>query len=296
VDDWLREIEMKLDVVHANERDKVLLTVQQLVGPALAWGQSYKEVNADACNMVWNDFVKLFHEHHIPNNVVTLKRQEFMSLQQRNLLVMEYLHKFTEISHYAPHEVDTDEKKQDSFLRVLDPELRTLIGAGVYPDFNTMVNKAITTVKNKQDEMRDRKRKFEAKKMYSQEKTLKLQQPTFSGQKSYSKVSYQAPTVSYQPPIVPAKTQGPFQKQQIGGSQMSNPKTCFNCRETGHFIAYCPYPKIDPSTFSKSINGPKPVTGPAHAAPAKTRQSYGKAKVNHVYAEQAGDTPDVVLG
>jgi hypothetical protein len=77
---------------------------------------------------------------------------------------------------------------------------------------------------------------------------------------------------------------------------MSNPKTCFNCRETGHFIAYCPYPKIDPSTFSKSINGPKPVTGPAHAAPAKTRQSYDKAKVNHVYAEQAGDTPDVVLG
>jgi hypothetical protein len=36
-DDWLCEIEMKLDVVHANDRDRVLLTVQQLVGPALAW-------------------------------------------------------------------------------------------------------------------------------------------------------------------------------------------------------------------------------------------------------------------
>jgi hypothetical protein len=56
-----------------------------------------------------------------------------------------------------------------------------LIGAGVYPDFNTMVNKAITTAKNKHDETRDTKRKFEAKKMYSQEKTLKLHQPTFSG-------------------------------------------------------------------------------------------------------------------
>jgi hypothetical protein len=50
--DWLREIEMKLDVVHANERDMVLLTVQQLVGLALAWWQSYKEVNLDACNIV----------------------------------------------------------------------------------------------------------------------------------------------------------------------------------------------------------------------------------------------------
>jgi hypothetical protein len=82
--------------------------------------------------MVWNDFVRLFCEHHIPNSVMKLKRQEFMSLQQRNLSVMEYLHKFTELSHYAPYEVDTDEKQQDSFLRGLDPELRTVIGVGVY--------------------------------------------------------------------------------------------------------------------------------------------------------------------
>jgi hypothetical protein len=72
---------MKLDVVHTNDRDRVLLTVQQLVGPALAWWQSYNEVNPDTRNMFWDDFVKLFREHHIPNNVMKLKRQEFMSLQ-----------------------------------------------------------------------------------------------------------------------------------------------------------------------------------------------------------------------
>jgi hypothetical protein len=67
--------------------------------------------------------------------------------------------------------VDNDEKKQDAFLSGLDPELRTLIGAGFYPNFNTMVNKVITTTRNKQDETRldetrDRKRKFEAKRAY----------------------------------------------------------------------------------------------------------------------------------
>jgi hypothetical protein len=51
-DDWLREIERKLHVIHANDRDRVLLTIQQLVGPALAWWQSYKEVNPEARNMV----------------------------------------------------------------------------------------------------------------------------------------------------------------------------------------------------------------------------------------------------
>jgi hypothetical protein len=85
------------------------------------------------------------------------------------------------LSRYAPYEVDNDEKKQDTFLRGLDPELRTLIGARVYPNFNTMVNRAITTAKNKQDETRDRKQKFEAKRAYPQEKTMKLQQSTFSG-------------------------------------------------------------------------------------------------------------------
>jgi hypothetical protein len=91
--------------------------------------------------------------------------------------VIEYLHKFTELSRYAPYEVDNDEKKQDAFLCGLDPELRTLIGAGVYLDFNTMVNRVITTTKNKQDDTRDRKRKFEAKRAYPQEKTMKLQPP-----------------------------------------------------------------------------------------------------------------------
>jgi hypothetical protein len=81
VNHWLYEIEMKVGVVHTNDSDRVLLTVQQLVGPALAWWLSYKVVNPNACNMVWNDFVRLFREHHIPNSVMKLKRQEFMSLQ-----------------------------------------------------------------------------------------------------------------------------------------------------------------------------------------------------------------------
>jgi hypothetical protein len=125
---------------------------------------------------------------------------------------------------------------------------------------------------------------------------LKLQQPTFSSQKSYNNVLYQAPVVSYRPPTIPTKTQGSFQKQQTRRSQVSNLKTCFNWRETGHFITNCSYPKMTPSTFSNSMNGPKQMIGPASAAPTKTQQSYGKAKVNHVYVEQAEDTPDVVLG
>jgi hypothetical protein len=37
--------------------------------------------------------------------------------------VNEYIIKFTQLSHYTPHEVDTDEKKQEYFLNVLNDVL-----------------------------------------------------------------------------------------------------------------------------------------------------------------------------
>jgi hypothetical protein len=66
---------MMLEVVHASERDKALLTVQQLIGPGpvLAWWQSYKEINPEARTMIWDEFSKMSWEHHIPNSVMKLK-------------------------------------------------------------------------------------------------------------------------------------------------------------------------------------------------------------------------------
>jgi hypothetical protein len=37
--------------------------------------------------------------------------------------VNEYVTKFTQLSHYAPYEVDTDEKKKDYFLNGLNDGL-----------------------------------------------------------------------------------------------------------------------------------------------------------------------------
>jgi hypothetical protein len=37
--------------------------------------------------------------------------------------VSEYVTNFTQLSHYAPHEVDTDEKKRECFLNGLNDRL-----------------------------------------------------------------------------------------------------------------------------------------------------------------------------
>ena len=46
------------------------------------------------------------------------------------------------------------------FKKGLNPELRTLLTPQIYPDFNTLMNKAILTERAKTEERKDNKRKF----------------------------------------------------------------------------------------------------------------------------------------
>jgi hypothetical protein len=57
--------------------------------------------------------------------------------------VNEYVTKFTQLSRYAPHEVDTDEKKQECFLNDLNDGLAYALVAIDFENFQGMVNKAL---------------------------------------------------------------------------------------------------------------------------------------------------------
>jgi hypothetical protein len=57
--------------------------------------------------------------------------------------VNEYVTKFTQLSRYAPHEVDTDEKKHECFLSGLNDGLAYALEARDFENFQGMVNKAI---------------------------------------------------------------------------------------------------------------------------------------------------------
>ena len=92
----------------------------------------------------------------------------------------------------------------------------------------------------------------------------------------------------------------------------SNVRACFNCREIGHFIANCPYAKNKPATsaFSNTVNEPRPVLTGANRVPIRNntntnnnsqqmrqaQQSFGRARVNHINAQEAQGAQGVVLG
>jgi hypothetical protein len=165
-----------------------------------------------------------------------------------------------------------------------------------------MVNRAITIERNRKAELNDCKRRFVNRKHQQSEKFQRTHFPTHSFQRSQSVSYFKAQPGSFQKPAQSApiaKTQNTFQTQQFAGrSQVSNPRACFHYRDIGHFIANCPYKNQPaPSVFSNSVNGPKQPTGANHAAPARSQQTFGRAKVNHVQAEEVvEDELGVIFG
>ncbi|XP_072149573.1 uncharacterized protein [Setaria viridis] len=115
-DDWLKVINKKLDITQCNDHEKVLYAAGHLEGAAADWWDAYTTAHANANAITWEEFRNSFRTHHIPAGVMKLKQKEFLSLKQGNMTVSEYRDKFTQLSRYAPNEVDTDEKRQERFL------------------------------------------------------------------------------------------------------------------------------------------------------------------------------------
>jgi hypothetical protein len=64
-------------------------------------------------------------------------------MKQGSMTVSEYVTHFTQLSCYAPNDMDTDEKKQECFLNGLNDELDYALEARHFKNFQTMVNKAL---------------------------------------------------------------------------------------------------------------------------------------------------------
>jgi hypothetical protein len=61
----------------------------------------------------------------------------------------------------------------------------------------------------------------------------------------------------------------------------NNSWVCFNCRETRHFIANCLYAKKPTaSTYSNSVNGPRPLVSGANRVPVRSSNNFGNNNSN----------------
>jgi hypothetical protein len=113
------------------------------VGPAVDWWDAYVEAHDEPESINWQEFKNSFRSHHVPLGVMKLNKKEFEDLKQGSMSVSEYVTRFTQLSRYAPDNVDTNEKKQDWFLNNLNDGLAYVLEARDFVNFQGMADKAL---------------------------------------------------------------------------------------------------------------------------------------------------------
>jgi hypothetical protein len=121
----------------------VLFASHQLVGPAIDWWDAYIEAHEEPESIYRQEFKNSFRSHHVPLGVMKLKKKEFEDLKQGSMTVSDYVIRFTQLSCYAPNNMDTYEKKQDWFLNGLNDGLAYALEAHDFVNFQDMVDKAL---------------------------------------------------------------------------------------------------------------------------------------------------------
>jgi hypothetical protein len=127
------------------------------VGPAADWWDTYVEAHEEHESINWQECKNSFRSHHVLLRVMKLKK-EFEDLKQGSMSVSEYATRFTQLSRYAPDNVDTNEKKKDWFLNGLNDGLAYALEAHDFINFQDMVDKAL--VLENQRGIMERKRKM----------------------------------------------------------------------------------------------------------------------------------------
>jgi hypothetical protein len=304
-DDWLKSVE-KLQVVQCNNHEKVLLASQHLSSPTADWWDAYVEVHEKPKSINWPEFRVAFHAHHVPQGVIKLKKKEFQDLKQGSMSVNEYVTKFTQLSCYAPHEVDTDEKKQEYFINILNDGLANALEARDFENFQGMVNKALV-LENYRGVI-ERKRKLVCQHqsgsssrphvaMSSARPVFHPAQPQF--QPSPQAAGHGFSTPQYQVIQCPNNLQTPttgnqrVQRIQAAQDPLHADRRCYNCGDKGHYANRCPNPCTCANQTATTT--PAPASG-ANSILVAAKQNYAAGRVNHVAMEDAQEALDVVIG
>jgi hypothetical protein len=82
----------------------------------------------------WDSFQEGFRAAHISCGIMGLKKKEFHDLRQKYCSVSEYIDEFTNLSRYAPDDIDTDGKRK-KFLEGLNDDLSIPLSIAYTPTF-----------------------------------------------------------------------------------------------------------------------------------------------------------------
>ncbi|XP_057797906.1 uncharacterized protein LOC131013977 [Salvia miltiorrhiza] len=130
---WIRAMERIFDFLYCSDQERLSCVAFQLTGSADFWWETKKRAMTleQLENLTWEDFKTEIHDKYIPKSYRKKKETEFFNLKQNKMSVTEYDRAFCDMSRYAPHLIDTDEKMAEKFRSGLRHEIKmALAGHG----------------------------------------------------------------------------------------------------------------------------------------------------------------------
>ncbi|MQL73894.1 hypothetical protein Taro_006237 [Colocasia esculenta] len=251
---WMREIEKIFWAIRCAEDDKERADV---------WWSSLLRTRFEdgAVEVGWDEFVRLFRAKFVPKHIQDKMEQEFLSLTQGSMTVLEYEARFAELSKYTPHIVADERRKAKKFMMGLKPSLRTRLVAF---DHRTL-EQALSVACRQEGEMEQ----------YLEEKKASQKRPAAPFQRQErKKATFQSPQRSV------ASGSGQVSSQRSPSSKKECPhcgrahggtecwlvaRKCLKCGSSDHKIKDCP------RLQQGAQRGPAPVAAPATGRPWRPR-------------------------
>ncbi|MQL83071.1 hypothetical protein Taro_015549, partial [Colocasia esculenta] len=219
-----------------------------------------------AIDVAWDEFMRLFRAKFVPEHIQDRMEQEFLSLAQGSMTMLEYEARFSELSKYAPHIVTDERRKTKKFVMGLKPSLRTRLMAFDHRTLDEALSAACRQEGDMEQYLEEKKasQKRPAA-MFQRQDKKKAVYPT--QQRSVAVGSTQVTSV--RSPSV--KKECPHCGRTHGGSEcwLITGK-CLKCGSSDHKIKDCP-------RLQQRVQRGAPTPAVAAAAPATGRPGRPRA-------------------
>ncbi|BBH02493.1 hypothetical protein Prudu_013073 [Prunus dulcis] len=141
-DAWLTDVERIFEVLQCPDRDRVRLAAFLLKGNAYHWWKAVRRGYANPAVLTWEEFQRVFFDQFYPHSYKNEKKSEFLHLRQGSMSVLEYEHKFNELSRFAPELVTTEEDRCTRFEEGLWLDIQAVVTANTYPTMRALAQAA----------------------------------------------------------------------------------------------------------------------------------------------------------
>ncbi|GMN30537.1 hypothetical protein TIFTF001_041475 [Ficus carica] len=128
-DNWLIDIQVILDFMRLTEQEKVLCASFALKKDARHWWTTV-QMHRDVMAMSWQDFITEFRAMYYNAEILAVQQDEFTSLQQGSMTVMEAVQKFEQLARMCPELVQTKKEKVRRMMKMFRTDIAKQVSAG----------------------------------------------------------------------------------------------------------------------------------------------------------------------